>query len=89
MVKLIGITEHVFLSHIGGQFKTEEQEEIVATFNTREQAERYVRAAGLKKEKREAFTGTVRYKANSVLRGCAYHEICEEEDNDVPHNPML
>jgi hypothetical protein len=80
-------TKRVFVSHYEWEVGFEEEENLVATFSTEEQAESYVKAALLKNQP-AGYDSPFRKK--SLLRGYDGCEIREKEDPHIPpHDPCL
>ena len=79
-------TKRVFVSHYG-RGDVEEEENLVATFSTEEQAESYVKAALLKNQPAGVNKS---FRKKSLLRRYDGYEIREKEDPHIPpHDPYL
>jgi len=59
---VVGTTEEVGQSVIGGPFESSFQKECVIAFSTREKAENYIASQKLVKPKKESFSGTAYYR---------------------------
>ena len=94
MVELYGLRTDHFQHLIGGSFEAEEVRDLVATFDSQADAEAYVKASELAKQKGLQPTYDIhrkkfRYRRESVLRLYTGYEICSPETVSVPHNPKL
>ena len=90
-VELYGLREEAEYGYGGWTGRREEIRELVATFDTEEMAEAYVRASRLKNSQNYGMRfrpGSFRYRASSLLRNYASYEI-EEPEPKPPHNPTL
>jgi hypothetical protein len=87
MFKLIGIREDYCPNSYTGHIETEHIRDVVATFDTREDALEYIEKSKLKKPIKESFGSDISFKQKSLLRG--YTEAEVEEDVTVPHNPAF
>ncbi len=89
MIYLYGFTTEYFQKKIGGPFEESTSEEALASFDTIELAEAYVKGSRLKNPKRKTFSGARPFKVKSLLSGCSDYEIREEAAIVVPHNPKI
>jgi len=94
MVELYGLRTDYAQHLIGGSFEAQEIRDLVATFNSEAEAEAYVKASELTKQKGLQPTYNIyrkkfRYRTGSVLRHYTDHQICSPETVSVPHNPKL
>ena len=80
--KLVGWhTEHEYVRG-GWSGRSKEVETVLATFSTKEKAEKYVEDSRLKNK--------FGFKQKSVLFGCDYCEIVGPEDEPyIPHDPVI
>lgn len=61
------------------------EEEIVAIFDTKELAYKYIDDSRLKKPQRHKI-----FRSSSLLQGCEYAEVEEyHPEPDPPHNPVI
>jgi hypothetical protein len=82
MYILIGIRIDYTYGYNGWNGDTIRSEEIVATFGTREEAERYAKNSQLK--------GNRGYKNKSLLFSFDDHEVVHPTEKEIPpHNPVL
>lgn len=89
MFELIGVTESVSQTCIGGDFETTTEEEVVALFTEEKLAKEYIEKARLKTPKRESFSGTVSFRENTLLAGCESAYVQTHYPLDVPVDPTL
>ena len=84
-IELVGITVDHEYGYGGYTGRSEIKEEVVATFDTKEQAEAYERASRLKNPKPHQ-----KYRNSSLLIGCSSAEIrVHTPPYEPPHNPEL
>ena len=60
---------------------------LVATFDTKEAAQEYVKKSRLKNPCRQTWTLDINFRANSLLSGYNDFEIEEHINENIPHNP--
>jgi hypothetical protein len=89
MYCIIGYQTEYTPSLEGGPAREDEIEEIVATFDTKEMAENYIKKAKLKKFKSEVWSRGFAFKQASVLSLYASAEVHEYINPDFPHNPTI
>jgi len=87
MYVIIGTIIDYHQTVIGGSFEEFEKTEKIATFDTKEAAEEYIKKSKLKTPKRAFFSSEKPFKMKSLLWECTYAEI--EEYNEPPHNPQI
>ncbi len=73
-----------------GEAEQRTETEVVATFDTKEMAEAYIKKSSLKKPKTNNWSSDNKFKAKSLLSGFTDTEIriCVEPES-YPHNPTL
>ena len=90
MFELVGIINNVYSDTIDGDGEDHYSEEILATFDKKEDAEEYIEKSKLKKPPRYYFSSNERrFKADSLLVNCEYAEIRKQvKDYPPKHNPV-
>jgi len=90
MYKLYGIKTTYTPSYDEREPRSDVERKLVATFDTIEQVEKYIKKARLKTPIRQTWTNDYYFRSNSVLAKCGDYEI-ESYDNEdsVPHNPEI
>lgn len=87
---LIGIRYDYTPNSYTGTSETTTERTVVATFDSKEMAEAYVKKACLKKAKNPTWSSPLSFKAKSLLGTYSYAEIECDDSNDEPvHNPIL
>ena len=90
MFNLIGETEEVSQKYIGGDFESHYDEQIIATFDTKEDAEQYIEDSRLSKRVHVSFGADKVFRQNSLLSGCVGARVEEHQEHYIPpHNPSL
>ena len=80
--KLVGSRKEYEYVWGGYNGRYNEVDTVLATFSTREKAEKYVEDSKLKSK--------FGFKQKSVLFGCDHYEIVGPEDeDDIPHDPVI
>lgn len=85
MVELWGTINSVYQEIIGEPFLDHRREELIATFDTAEQAKVYIKKNTLKNPVHESFSATKYFRQNSLLWECESAEV--REPREIPHNP--
>lgn len=86
MYLLIGITESISQTFIGGDFESSFEKEPVACFSTLEKLEEYTKQYKLNKPIIKAWNGTINFHKDSVLAGCIDFEYVEI--SSLPVDPV-
>ena len=87
---IIGTSNDVYQDKIGEPYLDHYAEEVIATFDTKEMAEDYIKKSRLKQPKRRSFASTIMFRSKSLLSGCEDAEAQEfEEEYPPPHNPEI
>ena len=87
---IIGGIKYVHQEKIGGDFKSDYNESIIAIFDTKEQAEDYIKKSRLKQRIRQTFGSDKVFKQKSLLAGCEYAYVEKYvKETDPIHNPEL
>lgn len=92
MIKLYGLRTDYYQTKIGGSFEPDHTKELVATFDTEDEALAYVKASELGKIAKHAVDiqrGRYRFRKTSVLRDFDGFEIESGDPPVIPHNPGL
>jgi hypothetical protein len=85
---LIGIKNEVYQEKIGEAFLDHYDEELIATFDTREEAEQYIELSRLKTPSQSFLSAKV-FRDRSLLSNCEDARIDSLEPDVVPHNPEI
>lgn len=88
MYKLYGIKITYTPSYSRGEPDEHIERNLVATFDTVEQAEKYVEAARLKNRMIRTWRNDC-FNKKSLLVGCGDYEIERYNEDSVPHNPEI
>jgi len=86
MIELYGIKES-YSPHPDGETTTEEERNLIATFDTEQQAEDFVESCKRKTPIRNSWTNDEPFKINSLLDGYGWVEIKKRVHQTIPHNP--
>jgi len=89
MVVLIGQENAIYQEVIAGPFLDHYFEEIVATFDTEEDAKDYIEKSRLKTPIKQTYFADTVFKKGSVLHSCVDAWIESDDKINVPHNPSL
>lgn len=89
MYNLIGEFEEVYQESIGGSFKIHNYTDIVATFDDKKDAEKYIEKSKLKNSVTQSFAPKKVFKSKSLLRNCVDAYIEEYKNLTLPHNPKI
>lgn len=86
MYILIGITESISLTFIGGDFESSFEKEPVACFSSFEKLEKYTKKYKLDHPITKTWQGTINFHPDSVLAGCIDFEY--QEISSLPIDPL-
>lgn len=87
---IIGTEEEVGQDKIGGPFESTFKDEVVATFDKKEDALTYLEESRLKNIKKVTYGPDVVFKSKSLLRGfVSAHVALYLPELPPPHNPKL
>jgi len=71
-------------------YENKEEDIVVATFDKRKDAEKYIKKSRLKKPKYEIWGYYKVFKKKSLLSLCKYGEVRKRFPEDpIPHNPTI
>jgi hypothetical protein len=83
-------TNYIPDSYGDGNPQVEYDEKVIATFDTKAQALKYIKDSKLKKKKQCSWSDGYPFRSSSLLSRYAYAEVEEYEPYDPPpHNPTL
>ena len=82
-------SESVYQKYIGESFISEFDDERVATFDSEQDAKRYIKDSKLKQRQSRSFQSDKVFKDKSLLSGYIDAWVEEYVESVLPHNPRL
>lgn len=89
MFCIVGEREEIYQERIDEGFVSDYSEEVVATFDSREDAERYIRDSRLSVRIRNSFMHDYVFRSRSLLRDYIGARVEEFRPEVYVHNPSL